>query len=351
MLSLSSRLTRLCAINGCPPNPFSLLEELSTASRTPLAPNTPCRWYNHPVNENRWRHALTKTRRSALGRLATILGATQLTPEFWEQLEEILIQADLGIGTVLALIEEMKTSVREHGLLRGDQVRLHLRASLLHRLHIAPGEKLDPKPHVIIVVGVNGSGKTTTVARIAKRSLALNHSVLLAAADTYRAAASEQLAIWGERLDVPVISGAAGSDPGAVVFNACSAALARKIDVVIVDTSGRMHTHHNLMQELKKICRVAGKVVPEAPHQVLLILDATTGQNGLAQARSFVESVDVTSVVVAKLDSSAKGGVVFAIASELGLPIQYVGIGETLDDLTLFDPEAYVDSILPVGDH
>ncbi|NIS82147.1 MAG: signal recognition particle-docking protein FtsY [Anaerolineales bacterium] len=301
------------------------------------------------MNENRWRETLSKTRRSALGRLSTILGATELTPEFWGQLEEILIQADLGINTVLALIEQVKKSASDSGCTSGDQVRQLLRTSLLQQLQITPGTNFDTKPHVIIVVGVNGSGKTTTVARIAKRFLALDHSVLLAAADTYRAAASEQLAVWGQRLGVDVVSGQAGSDPGAVVFDACTAAQARKIDIVIVDTSGRMHTQHNLMQELKKICRVARKVVPEAPHQVLLVLDATTGQNGLAQARSFIEAVGITGVVLAKLDSSAKGGVGFAIGKELGLPIQFVGTGEALEDLAEFDPDAYVESMLPQG--
>ncbi|HEY43732.1 MAG TPA: signal recognition particle-docking protein FtsY [Anaerolineae bacterium] len=295
---------------------------------------------------NRWRQALARTRRTAFGRLASLVGATDLSSAFWEGLEETLVQADLGIKIAQTLITDLKEISRAEGLTRGDQILERLHTLLLRSLEMVPNPEPEMRPLVIILVGVNGSGKTTSAARIAHRWLSSGDKVMLAAADTYRAAASEQLEIWGDRLGVEVITGQSGSDPGAVVYNAAQATLARDVDVLIVDTSGRMHTEHNLMAELQKICRVAGKVIPGAPHQVLLVLDATTGQNGLAQAQAFTDAVDVTGVIVAKLDSSARGGVGFAINSVLGLPIQYVGFGETLEDLSAFDAEAFVDGLL-----
>jgi fused signal recognition particle receptor len=274
------------------------------------------------------------------------VGATELTSTFWEGLEQTLIQADLGIKIAQALIADLKEISRSDGLTHGDQIVERLRTLLLKHLDAVPNPEPEERPLVIILIGVNGSGKTTTAARIAYRWLRSGEKVILAAADTYRAAATEQLKIWGDRLDIEVISGQPGSDPGAVVYNAAQAALARDMDVLIVDTSGRMHTEHNLMAELQKICKVAGKVISGAPHQVLLVLDATTGQNGLAQAQAFTDAVDVTGVIVAKLDSSARGGVGFAVNSVLGIPIQYVGFGETLEDLSSFDAEAFVNGLL-----
>ncbi len=294
-----------------------------------------------------WRQTLQKTRQTTLGRLATLFGASELTPDFWDQLEEILLLADVGVDTTTDLLDDLKRSSHQEGLTKGDQVEQRLRAAMQTQLRPAPVENLAEKPHVVLLVGVNGSGKTTTAAKIAQRWLQQRHSVLLAAADTYRAAASEQLQEWGRRLNVDVICGQPGSDPGAVVFDACTAATSRGVDVVIVDTSGRMHTEHNLMQELKKIEHVAGKVVPEAPHETLLVLDATTGQNGLSQAKAFSDVVDLTAVVLAKLDNSAKGGVAFAVASKIGLPIHYVGIGESIQALERFDCDAFIDNILP----
>jgi fused signal recognition particle receptor len=294
-----------------------------------------------------WRQTLQKTRQTALGRLATLFGASDLTPEFWDQLEEILLHADAGVDTTTDILDDLKRSSREDGLTKGDQVERRLRSILESQLKPPPREELVGKPHVILLVGVNGSGKTTTAAKIAQRWIRHQHSVLFAAADTYRAAASEQLQTWGQRLNVDVICGQPGSDPGAVVFDACTAAISRGIDIVIVDTSGRMHTQHNLMQELGKIRRVAGKVVTNAPHETLLVLDATTGQNGLSQAKSFSDVATLSGVVLAKLDNSAKGGVAFAVARKLGLPIQYVGTGETPAALQRFDATAFVDSILP----
>ncbi len=307
-----------------------------------------------PVKRNRWRHALSKTRKTAFGRLATLLGTSDLTPSFWEQLEETLIQADLGANAVHAIVGELQDVARSNGLTNGEQVQEELRRLFLSRLSSEPEKEPNVHPYTIILIGVNGSGKTTTAARIARRWQDRGKHILLAAADTYRAAASEQLAIWGERLNAEVITGKPGTDPGAVVFDASQAALARQSDVLIVDTSGRMHTEHNLMAELKKICSVAGKVIPNAPHQILLVLDATTGQNGLSQAKTFAEAVDVDGIVLAKLDSSAKGGIGFAIVDTLDLPIRYVGLGEGLNDLEPFNPDAYVDGLLaengtPIG--
>lgn len=312
---------------------------------TPL----PSRWYNDIVNRNHWRNTLAKTRQTTLGRLATLFGATELTPPFWEQLEQTLIQADLGVGTVLPLLEYLRDEAKKEGFTHGQQVHTLLRTTLIGRLENGIEDDLNVKPRIILLIGVNGSGKTTTAARIAYHLLQENRSVLLVAADTYRAAASEQLEIWANRLEVDVLSGQQGSDPGAVVYDACNASLARGIDAVIVDTSGRMHTQHNLMQELQKIVRVAAKVIPGAPHQTLLVLDATTGQNGLAQAQAFTEAVAVSGVVLAKLDSSAKGGIAFAIASTLALPILYVGTGEKITDLSVFEPQAYIAGLLPEG--
>lgn len=294
-----------------------------------------------------WRQTLQKTRQTALGRLATLLGASELTPEFWGQLEEVLLRADVGIETTTDILEDLKRSSHEGGLIKGTQVEDRLRSVLQSQLKPPPPEELTGKPYVILIVGVNGSGKTTTAAKIAQRWLQRRHSVLFAAADTYRAAASEQLQMWAQRLNVDVICGQPGSDPGAVVFDACTAAISRGIDVVLVDTSGRMHTQHNLMQELGKIRRVAGKVVPDAPHETLLVLDATTGQNGLSQASAFSDVIALSAVVLAKLDNSAKGGVAFAVARKLELPIHYVGTGESPSALQRFDAAAFVGSILP----
>jgi fused signal recognition particle receptor len=298
------------------------------------------------VQDNSWRQTLARTRRTAFGRLASLLGATELTPEFWESLEAALIQADVGVQTTLQIIQELQEKAQREGFTRGEEVRDALHQALEERLHWEGNPDLVDPPRIVVLVGVNGSGKTTMAARLAHRWKGAGREVLFAAADTYRAAATEQLQIWGERLDVDVIGGQPGSDPGAVVFTAAEAALAREVDDLIVDTSGRMHTHHNLMGELQKICRVAGKVVAGGPHLVLLILDATTGQNGLAQAKAFTAAVDVDAVGLAKLDSSAKGGVAIAVAEELGLPLLYVGHGENVQDLSPFDAEGFVDALL-----
>ena len=294
----------------------------------------------------KWRTGLSKTSKTAFGRLASLFGATEITQETWDELETLLIQADLGIDTVTDILDSLQRLVRTEGLTRSDELSDALRASLRARLETPPVLQWKESPSVIMVVGVNGSGKTTTIAKLAQRFQTEGKTLLIGAADTFRAAAVDQLQIWGDRLGVDVVSGATESDPGAVAFNAVQSGMAHKVDLVVVDTAGRLHTRFNLMEELKKVHRVIGKAMPGAPHAVWLVLDATTGQNALQQAKAFKSAVGVTGVILAKLDSSARGGMAFAIQRELSLPILYAGLGEKPEDLTPFSPDAFVDGIL-----
>lgn len=295
---------------------------------------------------SRWREGLSRTSKAAFGQIASILGTSEITDETWDDLEATLIQADLGIETASSVLEDLKRLTRAEGWTRSDELFSALKAELRSRLIQPPAISLNDKPTVILVVGVNGSGKTTTIAKLSAKFVGEGKKILLGAADTFRAAAVDQLQVWGDRLNVEVIAGAPESDPGAVAFSAVQAGMARGMDIVMVDTAGRLHTRFNLMEELKKVNRVVGKALPGAPHQVWLVLDATTGQNALQQARSFKEAVNVSGVILTKLDSSARGGMAFAIQRELGLPILFVGLGEKPEDLTPFDPDAFVDGIL-----
>jgi fused signal recognition particle receptor len=295
---------------------------------------------------SRWRDGLAKTSKATFGRIAGLLGATEITPETWDDLEALLIQADLGVETATEVVESLRRLVRTEGLLRSDELEHALRAELRQRLSEPPTVVWSVRPSVLLVVGVNGSGKTTTIAKLGKQFMAEGKQILFGAADTFRAAAVDQLQVWGDRLGVDVIAGAPESDPGAVAFNAVQAGTARDVDLVVIDTAGRLHTRFNLMEELKKVYRVVGKALPGAPHAVWLVLDATTGQNALQQARAFKEAVNVTGVILAKLDSSARGGMAFAIKRELGLPILFAGLGEKAEDLQPFDPDAFVEGIL-----
>lgn len=296
---------------------------------------------------NKWRQGLEKTSKAAFGRIATVFGATQIDDETWDELEAILVQADVGVETTTEIIQAMRDRVQVEGIIWTHDLQNTLRAELLRRLDTAASLNIDGlQPAVILLVGVNGSGKTTTAAKLGKQFRQQGKQVLLAAADTYRAAAVDQLQVWGERLNLPVVAGQPNADPGAVAYDAVQAAVSRKMDIVLVDTAGRLHTRFNLMEELKKVHRVVGKAMPGAPHAVWLVLDATTGQNAILQARAFKDTVKVNGVILAKLDSSAKGGMAFAIQKQLGLPILYAGLGEKPDDLTRFDREAFVDSIL-----
>ncbi|MGB9776642.1 MAG: signal recognition particle-docking protein FtsY [Anaerolineae bacterium] len=289
---------------------------------------------------------LARTRNAVFSRIAALLGASEVTPQVWEELEELLIQADVGVETTLALMERLRRRARDEAILRADRLRDALNEELRALLPTPPPLNLGGRPlDVVLIVGVNGSGKTTSIAKLGYRYRQEGRRVLLAAADTFRAAAMDQLRIWGERAGCPVVSGPEGGDPGAVVYDALQAACSRGMDMVIVDTAGRLHTRYNLMEELKKVRRVAARSVEGAPHETLLVLDATTGQNALSQARHFLEAVEVTGVILAKLDSTARGGMVFAIARELGLPVRFVGVGEGLDDLAPFDPDAFIQGL------
>jgi fused signal recognition particle receptor len=298
---------------------------------------------------SRWRNGLAKTSKATFGRIAGLLGATEITAATWDELEALLIQADLGIETATEVVESLQRLVRTEGLLRSDELERALRMELRNRLSEPSTVEWAEHPSVLLVVGVNGSGKTTTIAKLGQRFVNEGRSIVFGAADTFRAAAVDQLQVWGDRLGVDVIAGAPESDPGAVAFNAVQAGTARAIDLVIIDTAGRLHTRFNLMEELKKVYRVVGKALPGAPHAVWLVLDATTGQNALQQARAFKEAVNVTGVILAKLDSSARGGMAFAIKRELGLPILFAGLGEKPEDLQFFDPDAFIEGILSAG--
>ena len=295
---------------------------------------------------SKWRSGLAKSSKATFGRIATLFGATEITDETWDELEALLLQADLGIETTTDIVDSLRRAVQDQGLTRSDELSEVIRAELLLRLDRASQPRWSNKPSVIMVVGVNGSGKTTTIAKLGQRFQAEGKTLLFGAADTFRAAAVDQLQVWGDRLGVDVVSGAPESDPGAVAFNAVQSGSARGVDLIIVDTAGRLHTRFNLMEELKKVNRVIGKALPGAPHAVWLVLDATTGQNALQQAKAFQEAVGVTGVILSKLDSSARGGFAFAIQHELRLPILFAGLGEKAEDLTPFDPEAFVDGIL-----
>lgn len=296
---------------------------------------------------SKWKEALNRTSKAAFGRLATVFGATEIDEFTWDDLEALLLQADLGIQTVQEIITALKKRAIQEGIVRAAELRAILRQELIQRLDPAPPLQLDiHTPAVILIVGVNGSGKTTTIAKLGRKFSLQNKKVLLAAADTYRAAAVDQLQVWAERLNLPVIAGQPNGDPGAVAFDAIQSAVSRNMDLVFIDTAGRLHTRLNLMEELKKVHRVSGKALAGAPHATWLVLDATTGQNALQQARAFKEAVQISGIILAKLDSSARGGMAFAIQKELGVPILFAGLGEKPEDLQPFDRESFVDGIL-----
>jgi fused signal recognition particle receptor len=293
------------------------------------------------------RDSLTKTRRSFFGQIAGLFGDDQITEDLWEELEALLVQADLGVNTTMQLVDRLRERVAKGQARNAQAVEALLKEELLALLGKPAPLQIDESRRltVVLIVGVNGSGKTTSIAKLAKYYREKDRRVLLAAADTFRAAAIDQLKIWGERAGVPVIAHQPGADPGAVVYDSIRASGSRNANLLIVDTAGRLHTKYNLMEELRKVRGVIAKQVHQAPHETLLVLDATTGQNAMSQARHFKDVVEVTGVIVAKLDGTAKGGVVFAIAQELGLPVRFIGTGETMDDIAEFDPEAFVDGL------
>lgn len=293
----------------------------------------------------KWKDGLLRTRNVTFGRISTFFGATEITQETWDELEALLIQADIGIDTSISVIEACQNQVQKEGLTHTNQLYNFLKESLRNRLDQNQEVVFTTKPAVILLVGVNGSGKTTTAAKLAHIYKQEHKKVMLIAADTYRAAAIDQLRVWCERLDVPLVSGQQDGDPGAVTYDGISSGISRGMDIILVDTAGRLHTRYNLMEEIKKVYRVAGKALPGAPHASWLVLDATTGQNALQQALAFKEAVHLTGVILTKLDSSAKGGMAFAVKEQVGLPILYAGLGEKLDDLQVFDRQAFIEGI------
>jgi fused signal recognition particle receptor len=294
-----------------------------------------------------FRSGMSKTRQTFFGRIANMIAGAQLDEEIWDDIEAVLIQADMGVNTSQKVVEELKARATREGMRTNEEVQQALRETLMGMLKVPKPLNVSGRDlSIILVVGVNGSGKTTSIGKLAYRLGTLQgRRVMLAAGDTFRAAAIEQLQKWGERASAPVIANKPGSDPAALVFDAVNAARARGYNILIVDTAGRLHTNFNLMEELAKIKAVCQRVVPDAPHEVLLVLDGTTGQNALEQAKRFREVVDVTGVIVTKLDGSAKGGMVFSVFNDLGLPVQYVGLGESMDNLVSFNPETFVLSL------
>ena len=327
-----------------------------TVDESPVEAAQPTVSAPQPVDEppakqslfQRFRQGLAKTHESLVGRLDTLLlGKKQIDADTLEELEEILITADIGVATTVELIRTLETRLARNELQDGEALRRALQEEIRSRLERYAGQ-LDvtvARPFVIMVIGVNGVGKTTTIGKLASRFTAEGKKVLLAAADTFRAAAAEQLEEWGRRAGVDVIRHQSGADPSAVVFDACKAAEARGSDILIVDTAGRLHTKVNLMEEMKKIRRVMGRELPGAPHETLLVLDAATGQNAISQARLFKEAAEVSGVVLTKLDGTAKGGIVVAVSNEFQLPIRFIGIGEQADDLRPFDPAQFVSAL------
>ncbi len=292
------------------------------------------------------RDSLARTRQTVFGRIVTLLGQNEVSEATFDELEMNLIQADLGAALADEIVAGLERRAETDGIVRAEGLKAALRAELRAQLGEPRPLQLKASPAVILLVGVNGSGKTTTAAKLARYFQLRKRAVMLAAADTFRAAAVDQLQIWGERLSLPVVAGQPNADPGAVAHDALAAAKARKMDVLIVDTAGRLQTKYNLMEELRKVRGVIAKFEPGAPHETLLVLDAVTGQNALSQARAFKEAVGVTGVILAKLDGSAKGGMAFAIRRELGLPICFAGTGEQFEDFEVFDPDKFVAGLL-----
>ncbi|MEA3442310.1 MAG: signal recognition particle-docking protein FtsY [Chloroflexota bacterium] len=287
-----------------------------------------------------------KKKETWLGKISRLFDRDSVGEETWNELEELLILDDVGTETTSKLLDKVKRRIKAEKLLEPSQIKAALKEEMINLLNVPRSEPSTATTNIILVVGVNGSGKTTSIAKLAYSYTSQGKRVILAAADTFRAAAVEQLQYWGEKVGAEVIAHKPGGDPAAVAFDAIEAAYSRGVPVVIIDTAGRLHTKSNLMEELKKIKRVASRHDASAPHQILLVLDATTGQNGLTQARYFTQTVGVSDIFLAKLDSAAKGGIVFAICDELNIPITYIGSGEKLHDIAFFDAETFVDAIL-----
>jgi len=296
---------------------------------------------------NRLKSGLSKTSGKLAGGIENIfLGKKEIDEDLLEELEELLITADIGVKTSIDIIEEIREEVSRKVLKNADELKNSLKEKMKNILQVE-GEEIitDDRPHVILVVGINGAGKTTSIAKLANLYKEEGNSIMLAAGDTFRAAAIDQLAVWADRAKVPIIKQDEGSDPAAVIFDGVQSAKAKNVDILIADTAGRLHTKFNLMNELKKVTRVIKKEMIDAPHETLLVLDATNGQNALAQAKHFHEEIGVTGIVLTKLDGTAKGGAIVGIVDELKIPVKFIGFGEGMEDLKPFDAEEFVDAI------
>ncbi len=294
----------------------------------------------------RLKEGLTKTRDSFARSLSNAFTASEIDDDFYEELEEILIMADIGVGATEKILEDLKKRVKSEHLKKTEECRDILKESIKAQMQIGEAEyKFETETSIVMVIGVNGVGKTTTVGKLASKFKSQGRKVLIAAADTFRAAAGEQLEIWAQRADVPIVGSVNGADPASVVFDAVSACKARGIDVLLIDTAGRLHNKKNLMEELRKMDKIISREFPDAHRENLIVLDGTTGQNALVQAREFSEVAPLTGIVLTKMDGTAKGGIAVAIASELDVPVKYIGVGEKIEDLQKFDPDAFVEAI------
>lgn len=295
--------------------------------------------------------SLKKTRDNVFGSLSEMVKTSEITDDMYEELEEQLIMADTGADVAVKLVDELYECVNSQHLKTGEQALDALKSIIRQHLVADSAMHMDGRPAVIMIIGVNGVGKTTSIAKLAKYYREKGKSVLLAAGDTFRAAASEQLAVWAQRVEVPIVRHAEGADPAAVVFDAVQSATAKQIDVVICDTAGRLHTKKNLMDELTKISRVVKKANENASIETLLVLDAITGQNAISQAGQFIDAASATGIILTKLDGTAKGGAVISVKEKLGLPVRFVGVGESVDDLMVFDADAFADALFLKDNH
>ncbi|NLK78600.1 MAG: signal recognition particle-docking protein FtsY [Clostridiales bacterium] len=295
---------------------------------------------------------LTKTRDNIVSEIDAIFsGFSSIDDDFYEEIEEILIMGDIGVDATMKIIENLKAKVKEEHIKEPAECKELLIRSIKEQMDVGEtAYRFEEEKSVVLVIGVNGVGKTTSIGKLAGKLKSQGKKVVLAAADTFRAAAGEQLSEWANRAGVDMIGGQEGADPGAIVYDAVAAAKARNADVLLCDTAGRLHNKKNLMEELKKIHRILEKEYPEAYRETLVVLDGTTGQNALAQARQFSEVADITGIILTKMDGTAKGGIAVAIQSELGIPVKYIGVGETIDDLQKFDSEQFVNALFAVND-
>ena len=293
------------------------------------------------------KNGLTKTRKAMASSLGSIFSFSEIDDDFYDELEECLIMGDLGVNTAVKAVEQLRDHVKQNKLKSAEEVKLALREILIDMLNVGETAlQIDTQPSLIMMIGVNGVGKTTTIGKIANQLTKDGKKVLLCAADTFRAAAAEQLEVWAKRSNVDIIRQGEGADPASVVYDAICAAKARKSDVIICDTAGRLHNKQNLMNELHKISRIVDRELPEASKEILLVLDGTTGQNGLLQAKQFKEVAGVTGMVLTKLDGTAKGGIVIAVADELQIPVKFIGVGEQIDDLMPFQSREFVEALI-----